>query len=78
MKVLKSDKDKLELRYEIKSRELQLRIRGLEEEEVRNKMVNMFTELMDEKPTDMDKVLDQVFRLKSTLSEEMRLLGTSL
>lgn len=68
IKKLKADKDRLELRYEIKTRELQLRVRGLEEEEggdVREKVVNIVAELLEESPAEVNKGVDKIFRLKS-------------
>lgn len=53
-----------------KNRELQLRIRGLEEEEeedIRGKVVNLFSELVEQTPIDQN--VDQIFRIKSTYAE---------
>lgn len=65
---LKADKDKLELKNELKLRELQLRIRGLEEEEgedIRDKVVDILAELLEINSEELDKMLDYVFRLRS-------------
>lgn len=68
VKDLKIQCQKSELKFEIKMREQQLRIRGLEEEEeenVREKVVSMFAELTEKSLEEMDNGLDQVFRLRS-------------
>lgn len=68
VKNLKADKDRLEMRYEMKLRELQLRVRGLEEKEeenVRYKVINVVAELLELNPEEIDKRLDYVFRLQS-------------
>lgn len=64
IKDLKVDKEKLELRYEIKLQDLQLRVRGGWRR--RKKMMFLLVELLDVKSTDIDKGLDQVYRLKTT------------
>lgn len=68
IKDLKADKERMELKYEIKIRDLQLRFRGLEEEEgedVRDKVVKIVAELLDIDPGAAEKKLDQIFRLKA-------------
>lgn len=69
MKNLRDEKDKLEIKYEMKVRELQLRIRGLEEEEeedVRDKVVNIMAELLELSPEEVESKLDHVFRIRSS------------
>lgn len=54
IKKLKIEKEKADLRYEINLKDLQLRVRGLEEEEdenTRERVLNIFSELT-EKPVD--------------------------
>lgn len=68
IKNIKAEKDKMEMKYEIKIRELQLRFRGLEEEEgedVRDTVVKLVAEILDIKVEAADKELDHVFRFKS-------------
>lgn len=52
-----------------KIKELQLRIRGLEEEEgedIREKVVKILAELIELKPIEIDKSLDQIFSLRAS------------
>lgn len=76
IKGLKAGRDKLELRYEIKIRELQLRCRGLEEkdgENIQEKVVNLVAELLEKNPEEIDKGLDQIFRLRPKLLDRGKL-----
>lgn len=65
---LESQNKKLELKFELKAKEQQLRIRGLEEEEeeenIREKIINMFVELTEKPIEEIEKGMDQVFRIK--------------
>lgn len=57
----------MEIKHEMKLRELQLRVRGLEEEEedVRDKVIKIVAELLELSPVEVDGKLDYIFRLRS-------------
>lgn len=72
LKDLKLEKEKLELKWELRIRELQLRIRKLEEEEeedIRAKLINIFSELVEQPPDIIDKKVYQAFHLRSVFAE---------
>lgn len=55
------------LKYEIKIREFQLRIRGLVEEakeDVRDKILKIFAELLDRTPEEFESQIEQIYRLR--------------
>lgn len=70
---LKQVNKESELKYEIKMKELQLRIRGLKEEEnedIREIVVKILAELLEKNHEIIDANLDQVYRLKSRFAEK--------
>lgn len=56
------------MKYEV-LKELQLRVRGLVEEDLREKLIKILSELLEKSEEEVDKGLDQVFRLRSRYAE---------
>lgn len=72
---MKVEKEKAELKYKIRAKELQLRIRGLEEEDeenIRERILNIFSELVERLLEEIDRELDQVYRLKFRIAEQRK------
>lgn len=66
--LLKEENNIQRLKFEMKQRELQIRIRGLEEEEkedVKDKVLNLFSELLEKTVEDIESQIESVYRLKS-------------
>lgn len=65
--MLKEENKIQNLKYEIKQRELQLRIRGLEEEEkedVKDKILKIFSELLEKTTEELESQIELVYRLR--------------
>lgn len=76
VKDLKEEEKRVELRWEIKPRELELRIRGLDEEKgenIRDRIVNLISKLTEQEADKVDKALDQVFGSKSLYAEQRKI-----
>lgn len=73
IKMMKAEKEKAEIKYEIRAKDLQLRIRVLEEqkeENIRGNILDIFSELIERPAEEINRELDQVYRLRYRLTEQ--------